>query len=513
MQSVEGILKKVMEWHKMAEQHTGIIKNGPNEGNLSAFCSALKEIQQARRELSGMNLDNCRVISESLSGLDDEGTDKLGALFGELLQSCSEPFELGMVTLAGFNPQPTDEKLVSKLALIASFLSESDKPSRLYVDVRGKYIILSIQPLLSAPTQDLLSYQRGTHPLIVALRALETVLVPIERDLCRKILPNNDALLEKALKPVSTIIVGHLNLIGKECLMMCDGVNHRFIEYMYLLDVLEELYLMLQKSPDIVNTFQACFQCLLEYCKQWFERLSLVIAQHSFGVPENSAIYEGTILAMNCLGRLGDYEIISEAVLNAMEDVKSSKSTNSTVSFLHPDSVIAVSFFVKQALTGVEENFVRASRLFTRPLKTNIFLLNNYSYMASMVAANDRLAALVPAGVEKNFEEKAKVVLSALEEAWTRLASTLKDTKSPPKDVYKVFTNELLEQFNVGGQIVIPDEDLRVKVRQLLQRTILPILQAFFNQHQALFVSSSTFRSARIDPDTVSEMISKMFEG
>lgn len=497
----------------MSEKHNAFIRNGPNEGNLVPYCEALREIQTARQSLSNMGLDNCRLIGESLTALDQFGTEKLGTLFGELLQSCSEPFELNMVTLAGIAPQPIEEQLTTKLALIASFLSETDKPSRLYVDVRGKYIILSIQPLLSMPCQEPLTYQRGTHPLIIALRALKDIIVPVERDLCQKTLPDSVGLLERALKPVSTIFMGHLNLVGKECLTMCDGQNHRFVEYIFLLDVLEELYLMIQTSADMANVFQMCFQTLLEYCKQWFERLSSVITQTSFGLPENSAIYEGTSLAMTCLGRLCDYETISEAVLNSIDDVKSSKSTASTASFLHPDSVIAISFFIKQALTGVEENFVRASRLYPRPLKTNIFLLNNYNYMAAMVTVNEKLAALVPAGVEKNFEDKAKVVMTALEEGWQRLADTLKDTQNPPKDVYKVFTNSLMDQLNVSGQMVIPDEELRLTVRQLLQRTILPVLQAFFNQHQALFVSSSSFRSARLDPDTVADMIAKMFEG
>lgn len=511
--SVEKVIEKLLSWHQMCEQHSRVIKHGPNEGNLKAYCDALKDIKTARQELKELNIENHRVVGEALSSLDEEGTDKLGSLFGELLQSCSEPIELNMSTLSGYTPSQLDDKLAERLSLIASFLAEEEKPARLYVDVRGKYIILSVQPLLSMSCPDPLSYQRGSHPMIICLRALKDLLIPVEREMITKVLPNTPGLLEKALKPVATIFLGHLNLIGRECLSGCDGQNHRFLEFIYLFDVLEELYSSIRTCSELSNSFQICFQTLLDYCKQWFERLSSVISQHSFGAPENSGIYQGTTLAMTCLSRLSDYETISEAILNSLEEVKSSRSTTSTASFLHPDSVIAISFFFKQTLTNIEENFIKTSRLYARPLKTNLFLLNNYNYMAGMVMSNERLAALVPAGVEKNLADKIKVIMTALEEAWQRLANLLKNPQNTPKDDYKMFTNELMEQLNVSGQVVIPDEDLRITVRQLLQRTILPTLQAFFHQHQALFVSSTSFRSARLDPDTVAEMINKMFEG
>jgi hypothetical protein len=481
----------------------------------------MKEIQEANKYLVSLGLtDSCRILAESLKGLDKEGTEKLGALFGDLLQSCSEPFEVRMA--ASVRPEPFPASVIEKLSKIASFLGEqSEKPSRLYVDVRAKYIILIVQPSLTAVSSEQPVYHRGTHPIIAAIKAIKDIIVPAERELQSKIFPGGSVdLVERVLKPVNTIISGHLTLVGKEALSVCDGQHHRFIEFIYLLDILEELHLMInnagEKGDKSFAIFQNCFSTLLDFCKQWFDRLRTVVAQHSFGVPENAGIYEGTSLAMNCLTKMSDYEAISDAVLNTLDDTRSqATTTSSSASFMcSSDSVFALSFFVKQMLNGVEENFVRVSRLYSRPLKTNIFLLNNYNYLALLLKSHGKLAALVSAECEKNYDDKARLIVDSLEESWQRLASMLKDASSTsPKDAYKAFSNNLLEQINVATQTVIPDEEPRALVRGKMEQAILPVMRAFFHQHQAIFVSSTFSRTSRVDPDTIAEMMARLFEG
>lgn len=482
----------------------------PDAALLERYCEALQSIQLARSELMALKLDNCKIIRDSLESLEREGEERLCLLFSELLQSCSEPIDLMLIKQSGTAIELPNETILNKLSLIVNQLSNTERLARLFVDVRGKYLALCIQSLLSLTVASQASYQRGSHPVIIGLRLVRDALAPIERQLCDQVLPTVPSLFERTLKPATTILQGYLSLVGRESLAACEGERHLFLECIFLLDILEEVYRTSQHSADLANCLQVCFSSLLDVCKQWFDGLDAVIGRHQFKRPQNASIYEGTVIAMNCICKLADYDTIAEAVLANAEDTRSARSNTSSASFLNPDSVMAVSFYITELCKLAEDNFEATSKLYARSLESNVFLLNNYNFMIQTIKSNDKLSVLVPVGMEARLENQIKGVVDTLDESWNRLARCLLDNKESPKDAYKAFCNDLIDQLTIGAQITLPDHDYRLLLRTKMQRAIMPPVNSFREQHKSLFVSSGF---TKLDPDTVAAMISKLFEG
>lgn len=462
------------ECQLLIERANGPIKTGPSLLQLEMYCEVLSDIRKASLQLSLRSLDHCKLIKDSLDALEREAVDKLGQLFTHTLEQSSVPMDLMLAKQTGTKAELPDEVIIRSLNVMASCLSSTEKASRLFVDVRGKYLAVCLQPLLTRSVNEQTGYQRGSHPVIIGLKCLSEEMLPVERELCLKVLPMNESLFSLCMKPVATLLNGHLISLAKEASVQCSE-HCRFLDYIYLLDILEQLYRINQSSPDL-RAFSASFKSLFEACRAWFDKLKKTVQSGSFPLPENATVYEGTSLTFNCLKKLAEYDGISEAVLSVNDDTVSCDSR-----FLQPDSVLSISFYIKDLMALSEESFVKCSKLYSRALKTDIFLLNNYNYMSKTVKLNSKLAALIPVDVEERFDGNSKRIVDVLVDSWNRLAAILVDNN--PKDGYKMFCGDLMELINVGGQIAVPDGDQRQALRASLQRAILPVLQAFYNQY------------------------------
>lgn len=483
----EGESEKIAllrEWQALCDKLGAGIRSGPAPASIEEYCTAVGQIMAALKVLETMGMGHCSVTRDALQALETNGIDKLGVFFSSLLDEMSTPIDLLVARQTDMAVELPSPDALQKLSLVANFFGDLDKPSRLYVDARGRFLAGSFQPLLTKDEAFSGQYQRGSHPLILGLKMLGEVLVPIEKQLIDAVMPGSTDLLARTLKPLGTLINGHVGSLAREAAVQCEE-KLRFSDFIFLFDILEEVHRARQLGPELSLALSQPFTALLDACQLWLADLKRTVASRTFGLPVNATVYEATSLAVSCLRRLAEYETIVEAVLavaDARADARSSTSST-TSSFLNPDSVVAVSFFFKEVMESAITSFTGHAAAYPRTSKGNYFLLNNYNYMLLAIRGSSRLTALVPMGVEERFEGAIGEAINLLSGSWKAIADQLNSPGMDPKDRLKTFSGSLMELYTLTQGIAIPSPELRETLRLQMQRSILPLLQAFYNQY------------------------------
>lgn len=241
---------------------------------------------------------------------------------------------------------------------------------------------------------------------------------------------------------------------------------------------------------------------------KWFsEFLTDIESQKNskLGIPPDGTVHELTSNTLNYLKKIHDYEGIINTLLPE----------------IHVKADSLCSAFILQCFENVLEAVdVMAKK--EKEVLSEIFMFNNIHYILKTV--NTSALHVILGSSHAGFVSKYEGLLNSHKKEfmqfWQRAkeAVAIEDLKNPlrksqVKSKFKSFNSEIESLVEKQRKYSIPDQELREELRHLIIDFLVPPYSTFVTKIGDFQFSSNKGKYLRYNKDTLSAMLSQLFEG
>lgn len=350
-------------------------------------------------------------------------------------------------------------------------------------------------------------------------------LLKVERALVEKLIPaKNNVLIRSVFSQIcNPVFLEFKAEIGNVAKWATDRVNRR--EY--------KQSLQMMTIADHIRTSNAALNALIRDCNPDVHEMCSTISDslHKIGgrmledfvgsvrneerkedkdnMPLDGTVHSCTSNAMMMVSSLDQFH-------EATTDMAGARNPGATYSSI-----------VRDVIQALGQVLSRKAKFYSKPALQNIFLLNNYHYIA-MACNKGNLPKVYPEG-RRTCTEKGNLHRQEFVKSWDKLNQHF-DTKfktgedlchvSQLTDKQRQFLKEKFKAINsVTEELVaeqrgysVPDSDMKTRVRLDLQNKIIPMYSEFYGKVKLINFSSHQHKYMKNSPDDLSEKIDKLFE-
>ena len=183
--------------------------------------------------------------------------------------------------------------------------------------------------------------------------------------------------------------------------------------------------------------------------------------------------------------------------------------------------------YLSNVLAALKLNLENKSRIYMDTSLRAIFLMNNYHFISTALLRKNKLELIsqVIPNIDKIYknhiiEEKRtflaswqKVVLLISSEGFSiQRGSKLKDKdRQIVKDKLKVFNNEFEELIKVQQRWAIPNNEIKLNVKQTIKDLLLQPFTDMYNKCRLIEFTKNIDKYLRYTPETVASEVDKLF--
>jgi hypothetical protein len=404
----------------------------------------------------------------------------------------------------------------------------ADRVQAAFVEIRGRALADAVKSRLAAIGQD------PAAQLAPILALVQRTLRPAEAALGRQLFGDDaeaaSVIVDQVMRPLETLL---LDAVDRQCrawssaALLGTASSTDFASALTVLAVLDDIARrlfsgakeqpegvpqMLPMPEDRGLTLQVCRKLavvgrrLLGDFAAWLERDAR--AAEDAVDWARATVLESTSLVCTVLNVLGERERVAECLL-LLPPPSSAKNNDGLGDFGEAYGATAVGCFavgsyaqdiLAKGRTAIEAAASSAA-LYRRSAALGIlFRLSNYQHLLRNVPAH-----LAGYDFSKSTEALVGHQSGVLVDSWARLAQLLATDKLAAKERFRAFHGSLEDMLRQQTPVLMPDGDLRRRLRDAILQAVLPPFEAFHRTNAAL--------CKLLTPDALRSQLQSLFSG